>query len=248
MPQLGALVGSGRSADVYEYGPDQVLRRYRQPGDTEREVAGMEHARRHGFPVAAAKAINGTDIVMERLRGPTMLEVLERRPWLVARHAALLASLHRRLHAIEAPDWLPAPVGTGSDLVHLDLHPANVILTADGPSVIDWPNVARGPGCGDVAYTWIILATAASPGGGLRDRLVTAAGRRGRLVSATGRRGFMALFLRQFDRAHRTEITRWAPVGAAARLEDRTLPEAERRKVARLAGSVLARPGGSVRP
>ena len=41
----GKLVGQGRTADVYEHGVEQVLRRYRAPRDTEREVAAMEHAR-----------------------------------------------------------------------------------------------------------------------------------------------------------------------------------------------------------
>ena len=225
-PSPGALIGAGRSADVYEYGADEVLRRYRQPRDTEREVAGMEHARRHGFPVVEAKALSETEIVMRRLRGPTMLDLMGRRPWLLGRQARLLASLHRRLHAIEAPGWLPAPAGEGTQLLHLDLHPDNVILTAAGPSVIDWPNVARGPGSGDVAYTWIILATAAEPRGDLR----------GRLVSALGRRAFIAAFLRQFDPAERAEIKRWLPVCAAARLEDRELPESERTKIAQLMG------------
>jgi aminoglycoside phosphotransferase (APT) family kinase protein len=225
-PQTGALIGSRRSADVYEYGPDEVLRRYRDPRDTEREVAGMEHARRHGFPVAEARALSETEIVMRRLHGPTMLDELGRRPWQLGRQAALLASLHRRLHAIEAPAWLPAPAGEGTQLLHLDLHPDNVILTPEGPSVIDWPNVARGPGAGDVAYTWLILSTAAEPRGDLR----------GRLVSGLGRRAFIAAFLRQFDPAERAEIDRWTPVCAAARLRDRSLPDAERTKIEQLIG------------
>jgi aminoglycoside phosphotransferase (APT) family kinase protein len=219
--RLGASVGTGRSADVYEYEPGWVLRRYREPRDTEREVAGMEHARRNGFPVVEAKALDDCDIVMQRLHGPTMLDELERQPWQIAHHAAILASLHQRLHAIEAPDWLPAPMGEGEALLHFDLHPDNVILTDDGPSVIDWPNVARGPGIADVAYTWIILATAAPPRPTVRARL----------TSAIGRRTFLRLFVRHFDRA---EVKHWIPIGADFRLSDRTLPPAERQKVARL--------------
>jgi aminoglycoside phosphotransferase (APT) family kinase protein len=222
LTKSGALIGSGRSADVYEYGPDRVQRRYREPRDTEREVAGMKVAREAGFPVAEAEALSDTEIVMTRLHGPTMLEALGQRPWQIARHAGLLASLHDRLHSIEAPDWLPAPLGEGRELIHLDLHPDNVILTDAGPSVIDWPNVARGPGIGDVAYSWIILATAATPRPNLR----------GRLLAGIGRRGFIELFLGHFDRA---EVRRWLAPGAAARLEDRTLPPSERLKVEKLA-------------
>lgn len=185
----------------------------------------MEHARRHGFPVAEARALSGTEIVMQRLRGPTMLEAMERQPWTIGRQAALLADLHRRLHAIEAPDWLPAPVGEGSELLHLDLHPDNVILTAAGPSVIDWPNVSRGPGTADIAYTWVILTTAAEPGGSLR----------GWLLAALGRRAFVAAFMRRFDAAERSEIEDRVSVCAASRLADRDLPEPERQMIERLA-------------
>jgi aminoglycoside phosphotransferase (APT) family kinase protein len=86
-----------------------------------------------------------------------------------------------------------------------------VILTDDGPAVIDWPNVARGPGIADVAYTWIILATAAPP-----RPTVTA-----RLTAAIGRRTFLRLFVRHFNRA---EVKHWTPIGADLRLSDRTLP------------------------
>ena len=36
------LIGTGRSADVFEHGPGEVLRRYREGRDTELEVAAME--------------------------------------------------------------------------------------------------------------------------------------------------------------------------------------------------------------
>ena len=67
----------GARADVFEHGAGEVLRRYREPRDTEREVAAMEHARAHGYPVPAARALNDTDIVMERVEGPTMLEDID---------------------------------------------------------------------------------------------------------------------------------------------------------------------------
>jgi hypothetical protein len=81
----------------------------------------------HMVIVPAARALNETEIVMERLDGPTMLDDLGRRPWRIDRHAQTLATLHRRLHEIDAPAWLPAPLGEGRSLLHLDLHPDNVI-------------------------------------------------------------------------------------------------------------------------
>jgi aminoglycoside phosphotransferase (APT) family kinase protein len=68
----------------------------------------------------------------------------------------LHADLHRRLHAI------PAPSGAdGQVVVHGDLHPENVMLTAGGPVVIDWRNAEEGPPEFDVAMTAIIFAQVA---------------------------------------------------------------------------------------
>ena len=50
----------------------------------------------------------------------------------------MLADLHDRLHVIPAPDWLPVDLDGGDRLVHLDLHPMNVMITQSGPIVIDW--------------------------------------------------------------------------------------------------------------
>jgi aminoglycoside phosphotransferase (APT) family kinase protein len=221
------LVGSGRSADVYQHGDREVLRRYRSPRDTEREVAAMEHARLHGFPVPSARAQSDTDIVLERLSGPTMLDDLARRPWLIARHATTLARLHDQLHSIPAPGWLDSPVGDGDALLHLDLHPDNVLITPSGPMVIDWPNAARGPAASDVAHTWIVLASSLPVEGVYR-----------RAVSRVGREAFLKLFLRPFDREALVE--RMETVGRY-RLANRTLPHSEldaiRRLVERLAPS-----------
>src|SRR6184192_1421582 len=109
--RLGALVGRGRSADVFDCGNGRVLRHYRQPRDTEQEVAAMELARQHGFPVPRAQAVTSTDIVMDRVSGPTMLSDLARRPWRLPRHARTLAQLHDRLHEIPPLARLSTPLG-----------------------------------------------------------------------------------------------------------------------------------------
>jgi aminoglycoside phosphotransferase (APT) family kinase protein len=187
----------------------------------------MEHARAAGYPVPAARAINETDIVMERLTGPTMLNDLGRRPWRIGRHASTLAELHRCLHAIEAPGWLPAPLGDGVSLLHLDLHPDNVILTARGPYVIDWPNAARGPALGDVAHTWLVLEHSVPTGGAYR-----------RASSKLGRALFLRAFLAHFDRgrvdAHRRD--------AAEYRLNRVLPQSELDAIVRVAGVNPPRP------
>jgi aminoglycoside phosphotransferase (APT) family kinase protein len=207
------MIGTGRTADVFEHGDGEVLRRYRSARDTEREVAAMEYARAHGYPVPAARALSDTEIVMARLDGPTMLDDLGRRPWRIDRHAATLAALHRSLHAIDAPGWLPAPLGDGKSLLHLDLHPDNVMLTARGPFVIDWPNAARGPGRADVAHTWIVIACSIPTTGAYR-----------RLLARAGSGLFVRSFLRRFDR---DAVRAHLEAAGGYRLSNRALPNAE---------------------
>jgi aminoglycoside phosphotransferase (APT) family kinase protein len=157
--QPGPLIGAGRAADVYALDGRRVLRRYRNGDSAEREAAVMAYLAEAGFPVPAVYDASGPDLVLERLAGRDMLADLSGRPWLVRQHAATLAGLHDRLHAIAAPPTLRAQFGPGDRVLHLDLHPGNVMLTAAGPVVIDWTNVAAGAPAADVAMAWLIIAT-----------------------------------------------------------------------------------------
>jgi len=128
----------------------------------------MEHARSHGYPVPVVEDISadGTQLVMERISGPSMFTPLARQPWAMKKYVAILAGLHDRLHEIPGPDWLPrAPGSPGDAMLHLDLNQLNVMLSPRGPVVIDWANVARGCATVDVAATWVLLAAAGIPSG-----------------------------------------------------------------------------------
>ncbi|MEU2620904.1 phosphotransferase [Streptomyces sp. NPDC007157] len=155
----GRLLGSGRSADVYEIDEAWVLRRDRDGwGDAAAEGAVMTYVREHGYPVPRVRpAGSRTDLVMERLSGPTMLAALLAGEMGPAEGGALLASLLRRLHAVPGRD----PADPGSRVLHLDLHPDNVMLTPDGPRVIDWTNAEDGPPGLDWAMSAVILAQVA---------------------------------------------------------------------------------------
>lgn len=155
------LIAQGRASDVFDAGPGRVLRRYRTPGaDAVAEAEVMRYAARAGYPVPAVYDAAGPDLVLERIDGPTVLEALGSRPWRARSYARLLADLHTRLGRIPAPPGLRQPMGPGTDLLHLDLHPGNVILSPGGPVVIDWTNASAGPAAADVADTWLILACA----------------------------------------------------------------------------------------
>ena len=222
----GTLVGAGRNADVYDIGGGRVLRRYRDGRDAaavEREARVMAHARAHGVPVPQVFEVAGSDIVMERATGPTMLDVLGRRPWTLRRQARLLARLHDTVHRAPALPGLRAPCGDedpdGQVLLHRDLHPMNVILTSAGPVIIDWEGAARGPAMYDVAWTWVIIASSEVPAIGFPAAAV---------------RGLQAQLTRSFVRAAGPIDQAWRAQAIRDRKIDRNVLPAERARLERL--------------
>ena len=194
------MLASGRASEIVDLGDGRVLRTFKGHGEPEREATLMEHARRHGFPVPQVLEVRDDALVLELVDGPTMSADLGRRPWRLARHARTLAELHNRLHEIPYE---------GERLLHLDLHPENVLLSSRGPVVIDWTNAQAGDPALDVALTWVI----------------------GDGVGHVGARAFTRLFLRHVDR----EAARRAlPHAVAYRLADPNVTDDERARVRRL--------------
>jgi aminoglycoside phosphotransferase (APT) family kinase protein len=207
------LIAAGRASEVFDLCDGRVLRRFKCGGPPEREALVMRHARLQGYPVPEVLEITTDALVLEKIEGPTMWQVANGRPSTVRAQAALLAQLHRDLHEIEAPDGLPA-VGEGDRLLHLDLHPANVILSMGGPIVVDWTNARRGAPAFDVAVTWVIGATSSGVG---------------RLGSS-----FLRQFLAHFDRR---ELLRVLRAAAEYRLIDENVTDDERAAIRNLAAA-----------
>jgi aminoglycoside phosphotransferase (APT) family kinase protein len=194
------LIAAGRASEILDLGDGRVLRRFKDAGNPAREAAVMQHALAHGFPVPRVFEIRDDGLVLERIDGPTMRAALGQRPWRAVREARVLARLHARLHEIPFE---------GNRLIHLDLHPENVLLSHCGPVVIDWTNARAGDPPLDVALTWVIGATSA----GLAGRV------------------FTQLFLRYVDR----HAARHALADAVAfRLADTNVTDAERARARRL--------------
>lgn len=161
MSEPGRLIGTGRAADVYDIGNGRVLRRYRTDHDSTIEAGAMRAAWTAGYPVPEVYEADGRDLVMEHLEGPTMLKSLGDHPWRFRRIADQLAELHTSLAALPIDgSGIRVQREPAECLVHLDLHPGNVMLTQRGPVVIDWSNAGMGPRGADVAATWILLAIA----------------------------------------------------------------------------------------
>jgi aminoglycoside phosphotransferase (APT) family kinase protein len=89
-----------------------------------------------------------------------------------------------------------------------------VILSRDGPFVIDWTNARRGDPALDVALTWVLIAT----NGGPLARL------------------FLRGFLAHFDR---DDLVRALPAAAELRIADVNVDDRERRAVRRFVRGIL---------
>ena len=221
MEPIGAKLAEGRDSEIYEHGPGRVLRLARDGRSLVLEAEVMAYARDRGYPVPAVYDAGGGYLVMERLRGPTMLEAALKRPSSLGESGRLLADLHRQLHELPALPGLPRVDLAGDRLLHRDLHPLNVLMTDGGPMVIDWANAAQGDPSYDVADTWVLFATAEAPGG-LASRM----------MAAVGRRVFLKHFLGALDaRSARLAI----PMVVRDRLAARNMTETEKVRMRRMA-------------
>jgi hypothetical protein len=140
----------------------------------EREARTMEFVHAHGYPTPRVDDVSpdGTELLMERIAGVNMIDALTAAPWKGHHFGRLLADLHVELHELSAPEWLPAAsCGVGTQLLHMDLHPLNVMMTSRGPIVIDWPNAVRGDPNTDIALTWTLISAGEVPTRGVKGKL-----------------------------------------------------------------------------
>lgn len=217
MNPIGPKLAEGRDSEIFEHGPGTVLRRARDARSLLQEAEVMRYVRSHGYPVPEVHDAGDGYLVMDRVDGPTMLEVATKPPFLIRRWALVLADLHRRLHAIEAPAWLPEARLPGDRMLHLDLHPLNVLIGADGPVVIDWANARRGDPGLDIADIWVTFLCADIPAAGFELR-----------AANLGKKVFLRWFLRA---AGRDAALRALPAAIGGRLADPNWSDTERDRI-----------------
>lgn len=105
----GALIGKGRTAEIYAWGEDQALKLYHQgislPG-VELEATAGRLIFEAGLPspkVEGTVEVEGQPgIIFERVSGPTMLALFSRQPWLIFRSARQFAELQAAVHSHES--------------------------------------------------------------------------------------------------------------------------------------------------
>jgi aminoglycoside phosphotransferase (APT) family kinase protein len=149
-------LASGQDSDVFIRSDGLLVKRTRTGRDLRREAEMMSYLSGCGIPVPRVHEATEDELVMQYVPGPRMSEEIGRKPWLAGSLGEELADLHRRLDVIPAPGFLS---GDG-DLLHLDLHPGNVVLGPEGPVVLDWASATKGDRRLDVALSWVSLAVA----------------------------------------------------------------------------------------
>lgn len=252
---LGAPLGIGRTAEVYAWGEGQILKLYR--AETPASWARLEFDVGRIVTDAGLAApgmrglieVNGrAGIVCERIQGPSMLDALARRPWVLPRSAHHFAEVHAAMHACHRPQ-LPSQRATlqhqiqhaprlseaargralaaldrlpdGDAVCHGDYHPDNLLVTARGPVVIDWMTATHGNPAADVARTILLFQVGVLPEGMSIAK---------RVATEMLRRAFLRLYLRSYRGllpVSEAEIQAWTPVLAAARLNEHIPAEEE---------------------
>ena len=125
----------------------EVLRSLQHPGlVTVREV--FEGPEPHDAELADVNT-STLYLVMNWVEGPTLVEWVTRR---AGRDVLESIAVVRGLAS--AVDYLHSGVATGAPIVHRDIKPANVIITDDGPRLVDFGFV-RGLAEGDVSQTMV---------------------------------------------------------------------------------------------
>lgn len=149
-------LASGQDSDVFIRSDGLLVKRTRTGRDLRPEAEMMVYLSGHGLPVPRVHDVSEDELVMQYVPGPRRSEEIGRKPWLAGQLGRELADLHHRLDVIAAPDFLS---GEGN-LLHLDLHPGNVVLGPEGPVVLDWASATKGDRRLDVALSWVSLAVA----------------------------------------------------------------------------------------
>ena len=100
----GRLIGQGRTAEVFEYSEDKILKLFGKDfpkiaAENEYKVS-MELCKR-GVPMPQVFDLveyeNRVGIIYERIKGHTMMNSISIKPWAITKHAKRLAELHKTI-------------------------------------------------------------------------------------------------------------------------------------------------------
>ena len=185
------LIAQGGQAQIYEYGDDKVLRVLRDPKDAallQYEVGITKALKGSGVSVPEvfeSLTVEGKPaVVVQRIRGVSMMDYIRKHPLQLASQAKALAALHiavsrntvpglkqareraryltERAQALEpvAKEFVQGVIDglpDGSALCHGDFHPGNILKEGGRDYVIDWFGAYQGDILSDAAHTYLVL-------------------------------------------------------------------------------------------
>ena len=242
----GKLLAEGRTAWVYEYGDDKVLKIFK-PSFSQR-IAQYEfdkalNSEKTGYDIPKVYEILTYEgqlaIVYQRVFGVDLTDRILEKPVSIFKNSKLVARLHYKMHRFYADklnsqkthlikkinntvhldenikkkviDYLNA-LPQDNKLCHGDFHLGNIMLTDDGPIIIDWIDASSGHPLADVARTVIVNSSAKIP-----------TGTPNKLFLTIGRKIFLRIYLKLYfklSQYSRKELDAWFLPVAAAHLSE----------------------------
>ncbi len=191
------LIGEGNTAEVFAWKEEQVLKLFREGfprGGVEQEYRINKEIEKLG--VSMPKAFELMDyegrirIIYERIRGISLLQLIEQHPMRAIKYAKHMARLQYEYHQYNvkglpsAKSELAHKIQTatqlsqeskemilkqldmlpeGTSLYHGDYHPGNIIVDSGRYVILDWMLGAASCPCADVARTFMLLKDAGLP-------------------------------------------------------------------------------------
>jgi uncharacterized protein (TIGR02172 family) len=219
-----------------------------QTVEYEAYLARMVHATGLPVPaVGEIVEIDGRfGLEYERVEGMSMLDVLSHKPWLYRQQAHQLAELQVEMHqrhvagmpsqrerlerkirnagllsekvrqaALQTLEKIPEE----DKLCHGDFHPGNILLTSQGPVIIDWIDASSGSPLLDVARSTLLFGGPLPPGTHLSGLV--------KLIRGWFYRAYLEHYF-ELNPLDQAQLATWIPVVAAARL-DENIPGDEQR-------------------
>jgi len=256
-PYMRKPLAVGLTAEIYFWEEGWVLKLFKEgfsKAEVREEARLTEAARRADLPVPAVGEVLEVSgrygFLCERVEGPSLMDLVARKPWRYRKYARLLAQLQRKMHRLEGGEELPsqydrlerkirsatnlpaglrrAALGTlkdlprGDRLCHGDFHPGNVLMEGGQPVLIDWNDATRGNPWADFARSLLVMEKGRPPE-----------------EVAPYEKWIISLLKRLFQRAYRGDylklgrgevdreaIEEWKTVNAAARLSE-NVPEGQ---------------------
>jgi len=191
---LGEKIGEGAHSEAYTWAPGQVVKLLK-PGVPRGmawfEVRMIRAVLAAGVPVPEVFGEVTLDgrfgIVLQRLDGPTLLQLTRTGAVTFEQAGAIVAALAMSIHKTPPPPEVPSirdymenelrfddgklpkhittdilalidRLPPGGGLCHTDLSPGNVIMTAEGPKLVDWAFAMRGPAGLELGFLHVVLS------------------------------------------------------------------------------------------